>query len=100
MKELPKFLEKYFWDVDFGNLKKQEYPQFIIERILEYGNEKAIKWMRDNFTESEIKAVVCESRAISKKSANFWQLVFNIKRNNILCLKKSFQKKQGAIWNY
>jgi len=94
------FLKKYFWDVNFVDLTKEKYSEFIIERILEYGNEKAVKWMYDNFTKSEIKAVVCKSKAISKKSANFWQLVFNIKRNNILCLKKSFQKKQGAIWNY
>lgn len=100
MKKLPQFLKRYFWDVDFIDLNKEEYSQFIIERILEYGDEKAVKWMRDNFTEEKIKTVVCKSKNISKKSANFWQILFNIKRNNILCLKKSFQKKQGAIWNY
>jgi len=43
MKTLPEFLKKYFWDVDFSKLDKEAYSQFIIERILEYGDQKAIK---------------------------------------------------------
>jgi len=100
MNGLPMFLKNNFWDIDFSDLDKKKHSQFIIERILEYGNEKEVKWMRQNFTEKEIKTVVCKSKNISKKSANFWQLLFEIKKDDILCLKKSFQKKQGAIWNY
>ncbi len=100
MEGLPKFLKRYFWDVEFIDLSKEKYPRFIIERILEYGDEKAVKWMRDNFTKNKVKEVVCKSKNISKKSANFWQLLFNIKKGDVLCLTKSFQKKQGAIWNY
>jgi len=97
MKSLPRFLKKYFWDVDFSKLDKKTHSRFIIERILEYGDEKAIKWMEKNFKLNEIKKVVCQSRNLSLKSANFWQLIFNLNKNEILCLKKSFQKKQKII---
>ena len=97
MKSLPQFLEKYFWDVDFSKLNKKTHSQFIIERILEYGDEKAVRWMRRNFKLNEIKKVVCNSRNLSLKSANFWQFIFNLNKNDILCLKKSFLKKQKTI---
>ena len=55
MKTLPQFLKKYFWDVDFSKLDKEMYASFIIERILEEGDEKAAEWMRDNLDIAQIK---------------------------------------------
>ncbi len=98
MKTLPQFLKKYFWDVDFSKLNKETYASFIIERILEEGDEKATRWMRDNFDIAQIKNVLFNSKNLSPKSANYWQLIFNLKREKILCLRKSFQKKQRLIW--
>ncbi len=100
MKTLPQFLKKYFWDVDFSKLNKEIHTSFIIERILEEGNEKATRWMRDNFDTAQIKNVLFNSKNLSPKSANYWQLIFNLKREIILCLRKSFQKKQRLIWKY
>lgn len=100
MRLFPKFLKRYFWDVNFSELSKGNYNSFIIERILEYGDEKAVKWMKNNFDLTEIKDVIYKSKNLSQKSANFWQLIFNLKRDKILCLRKSFQKKQKAIWKY
>lgn len=100
MKPLPRFLKEYFWDVDFNKLDKKTYDFFIIERILEDGDKKAIKWMENNFESSRIKSALYNSKNLSKKSANFWQIIFNIKKDKILCLKKSFQQKQREIWKY
>jgi len=100
MKTLPQFLKKYFWDVDFSKLDKETYASFIIERILEEGDEKATRWMRDNFDLDQIKNVLYNSKNLTPRSANYWQLIFNLKRDKILCLRKSFQKKQRLIWKY
>ncbi|PKP54927.1 hypothetical protein CVT91_17480 [Candidatus Atribacteria bacterium HGW-Atribacteria-1] len=100
MKTLPQFLKKYFWDVDFNKLDKEIFASFIIERILEEGDEKAARWMRDNFDLAQIKNVLYNSKNLSPKSANYWQLIFNLKRDKILCLRKSFQQKQRIIWKY
>ena len=100
MELIPKFLKKYFWDVDFSKLDKKNYSQFIIERILEYGDERAIKWMRENFKLNQIKNVLQQSKNLSRKSANFWRFIFNLNKNKILCLRKSFQEKQKLIWKY
>ena len=100
MKTLPQFLKKYFWDVDFSKLDKKIYGSFIIDRILEEGDEKAVRWMRDNFDITQIKNVLFNSKNLSPKSANYWQLIFNLKREKILCLRKSFRKRQRPIWKY
>ncbi|MBU1045617.1 hypothetical protein KJ616_00655 [Patescibacteria group bacterium] len=100
MKKIPQFLQKYFWDVDFSTVDKKQHSQFVIERILEYGDKKSIKWMKDNFSSEEIKKTLSVSKNLSRKSANFWQLIFGLDKDKILCLKKSFQKKHRAIWRY
>ncbi|MBA7497463.1 hypothetical protein ES704_00191 [subsurface metagenome] len=100
MKTLPQFLKKYFWDVNLSKLNEEIYTSFIVERILEEGDEKATRWMRDNFDLEQIKNVLYNSKNLSPRSANYWQLIFNLKREKILCLRKSFQKKQRLIWKY
>lgn len=97
---LPKYLKKYFWDVDFSKLEKDKNPHFIIERILEFGDMKSIEWMKKSFPEGEIKKIVLSSRRLSPKSANFWRLMFDLDKNKVLCLKKSFQEKQKIAWRY
>lgn len=99
-KSLPEFLKKYFWDADFAGLDATKYPYFIIERILEYGDERAVKWMIENFKKSEIKRALMESRGLSPKSVNYWALIFNIQKDKILCLKKSYQKMKASHWPY
>lgn len=68
-------LKKYFWDVDFESLKIEENKKYIIERILEMGDENAAKWAMSNFSKEEILKTINNNRKISKKSFNFWSLV-------------------------
>jgi hypothetical protein len=93
MRELPHFLKKYFWDVDFNELQEDSYPQFIIERILERGDEETVNWLFQHFTKSEIKRTLRKRRGISPLSANYWSLILKVPRNQILCLQKQSQKK-------
>jgi len=71
MEVIPNFLKKYFWDVDFSKLDKEEHSKFIIERILGYGDKKEIKWMRKEFKLNQIKNILKASRNLPPKSANF-----------------------------
>ena len=100
MELIPNFVKKYFWDTDFPNLNKKNHSEFIIERILEYGDKKTVEWMRGEFKLDQIKNVLQKSRNLSRKSANFWQIVLDLNKDKILCLKKSFLKRQELIWKY
>jgi len=100
MTKLPNFLKKYFQDVEFKNIDLEKRRVFILKRILEYGNEQAVFWMLQNFKRLEIKNVLCNFRGFSQKSANFWALLLNIPKEEIICLKKRSSKEQKKIWPY
>ncbi len=95
---LPKFLQPYFWDVDFNKLNFKKYPHFILERILEYGDKRVLNWMNKQYPKKLIKETVISSRFLSPRSANFWALMLGIDTNKVLCLKKSSRKRQSRIW--
>ncbi|HCS49953.1 MAG TPA: hypothetical protein DIW61_17580 [Candidatus Aminicenantes bacterium] len=64
-----------FWDTDSSRLDLQQNKEYIIERVLELGDEKAVSWLVSRYPRSEIKKVLAASRRISRKSANYWSLV-------------------------
>lgn len=73
----PPHLKKYFWDIDFDALDPGHYRHFVIERLLEFGDENACRWMRENFSREEILSVLQKSRRLSKRSSNFWNFILN-----------------------
>lgn len=99
MKRAPSFLKKYFWDVDFTKLDLDKFRLFILKRIFEYGDEKAVRWMGKNFSRDEISNLLYSIR-IDPKSANFWALILDIKKENVLCLKKHYLAERKRIWPY
>ena len=100
MKKLPIALKKYFWDVDFKKINFNERKIYVLRRILEYGDEDAVRWMWKNFKKEEIKDTISNFRGYSQKSANFWAFILNIKREKVKCLSKSFRKTQKQFWPY
>ncbi len=100
MKKLPEFLKGYFWDVDFGKINLDHRRVYVLKRILEYGDEKAVGWMWKNFKKSEIKNTLCNFRGYSQKSANFWAFILNIKKEDVKCLSRSFREIQKQFWPY
>lgn len=98
--KLPSFLKKYFWDVDSDSLNLKENSFFIITRLLEYGDFKAVSWLLKHTKRKQIQEVIKKSRELSPKTLNFWGLFFNLNRKKILCLKKSYQEMQKSHWIY
>lgn len=98
MNKLPVSFKKYFWDVDFKKIALGKRKEYILKRILEYGDEEAIAWMRSNFKKSEIKNTLCNFRGYSLKTANFWAFMLNIKKEDVKCLNMSFRETQKQFW--
>jgi hypothetical protein len=85
---LPRYLTPYFWDADPKHLDMRRHSKYIIERILEYGNDRAIHWLQDSYSPAQIGSVVRSSRVISRNTANLWALLLHIPRNEIQCFSK------------
>ncbi len=87
-KSLPDFLKPYFWETDLARINRQRHESYIIERVIEYGDDRAIHWLKANFTPAQIARVVRASRAISPNTANLWALILKIPRGKIECFSK------------
>lgn len=77
MAKLAGSLRSLFWDTDLEKIDIQQNKGYIIERILEFGNKPAVKWLLATYSLSDIKSVLEGSRSISKKSRNFWEIVLD-----------------------
>ncbi len=97
---LPEFTHRYFWDIDPTELNVGEYPRYVIERLLEYGDLPSVRWMERRFSREEIVEVLKSSRALSRKSANFWSSILNVPREEVRCMSRVFQQKYRQIWNW
>lgn len=53
------------------------HKAYIIERLLEFGDEKAVRWLFEEYTRDDVAAVLESSRSLSLKSRNFWRLRFS-----------------------
>lgn len=97
---LPKFLKKYFWEVDFSRIDCAQRKKYVLKRILEYGDQRAVKWMLSHFDKKLIKSLLMNCRGLSRKSANFWALIFNVPKKEVLCLKRFSSPEPKTAWKY
>jgi hypothetical protein len=78
-------IESLFWDVDFCTLDLKKYKNFVIERLLQFGRPEHVRWVLDFYEKEDIVETIKKSRKISKKTANFWALHYEISREEIKC---------------
>jgi hypothetical protein len=83
---IPSDLHALFWDIDPADFRPEAFPDYTIFRVLELGDEQAVKWLREKFPESEIRRVLSSERRLSQKSANFWALVYVMPAGEVAAL--------------
>jgi len=88
---LPEFLRPLFWDTDFDRLRVPGHERYIIERVLEYGDDPAIRWLWRTFGHIAIADIVRRSRKLSRNTATLWALVLDIPHEQVRCLSRRFQ---------
>lgn len=83
-----------FWDVaDLNPLKDYN---FIIGRILNFGDTEDFKWAMKFYGLEKVKQSLLESRQLEKKSLYFWCQYFNIDKSQ--CISKLSANKHSAFW--
>ena len=84
---IPKQLRLLFWDTDVDTFDPTAYPIYTIERVLEYGDEEAIAWLRGMFTRDHIRSVLRTDRRLTFLSANFWALILGVAAQDVAALR-------------
>lgn len=97
MKKLPTFLKQYFWDVDFDKIDPEKSRIFILKRVLDRGDEKAIKWLLRHYTKADIRQLILTTRDLSAKTANFWADLLGLDKRKVVCLQKPYSRIQFGL---
>lgn len=84
---LPDPVRRLFWDIDTGTFDPNAFPQYTIERVLEYGDAPAVEWLRSLFSTEAIASALRNSRQLSPRSANFWALILDLPRSEVRALQ-------------
>lgn len=74
--ETPPFPARLFWDTDPRQLSRSRHAKYIVERILEFGDTEAIRWLARHYPVKKILELLRVSRTISEKSRLFWEIWF------------------------
>jgi hypothetical protein len=83
---IPSHLRTIFWDTNLDTFTPEAYPDYTIFRVLEYGDQAAVIWLRQTFSEAEIRRVLSTEERLSEKSANFWALVYGVPFREVAAL--------------
>ncbi|MBI2639115.1 hypothetical protein HYW83_06025 [Candidatus Peregrinibacteria bacterium] len=70
-----RFRQSLFWDVDPKTIKPKRHAVYIIERILDFGNDNEVRWMWYYYPHSLIAKVVKESRVLHAQTRPLWTLL-------------------------
>lgn len=97
MKRLPSFLKQYFWDVDFKKIEFWHSKTFILKRVLDRGDDKALKWLLQHYTKEDIRKLLLTTRDLSAKTANFWADILNVDHKKVPCLQKPYSRIQFGL---
>lgn len=74
-----KLRQALFWDTDPKKIDLQKNAQYVIERVLDLGNDKEVKWLWNFYDKKLLKKVVTNSRSLRPISKALWTLVLKLK---------------------
>ncbi len=97
MKEQLALRPTLFWDVNHKKIDKQKDAEFVIGRVLDFGNLREWKVIKDFYGLARIKKTVLRHIFSDPRSANFWAMIFGINLKNLQCKKKFSLKTPRAF---
>jgi hypothetical protein len=84
---ITQYLRTLFWDINVDNFDPLSFPTYTIGRVLEYGDQEAVAWLKNTFSESQIVDVIRTERRLSRRSASFWALLYRLSVDQVAALK-------------
>ncbi|TSC75395.1 MAG: Uncharacterized protein G01um101433_892 [Parcubacteria group bacterium Gr01-1014_33] len=70
-----KFRQSLFWDVDPKTIDPKKHARYIIERILDLGNDREVRWMWGYYPRNIIRDVALNRRGLRPTSRPLWELL-------------------------
>ncbi len=70
-----KFRQTLFWDVNPKNIDAKKNAQYIIERVVDFGNDKEARWILNYYDKPLLREVIFKSRCLRPDSKKLWTLL-------------------------
>jgi hypothetical protein len=74
-----KFRQELFWDVNPNKINTKKNAQYIIERVLDFGNDKEVQWLWNFYEKELLKKVVEKSKSLMPQTKSLWMLMLKNK---------------------
>jgi transcriptional regulator with XRE-family HTH domain len=87
---------RLFWDQDLIPNHLDEYPLWVVERVLEYGGLGDIRILTAYFGREVFLDLISQARMPSEKTRVFWQSV--LEREGVKCTRKYFREEASSSW--
>lgn len=88
--KLPRRFYRYFWDVDPAKVDLHRSSEFIVKRVLEYGQTNDLRWVTDVYGADIIKQVLLKYRDFSRKTGLYWSIIFGLPKKKVKCLQTPY----------
>jgi hypothetical protein len=69
--------KKLFWDTNLRDIDERKHADFIIERVLQYGDLKDYRIIKDTYSLPRITKAARKAGFIDRKSKFFWSLMLH-----------------------
>jgi len=70
-----KLRQALFWDVNPDKIDLEKNAQYVIERVLDLGDDKEVSWLWQTYDKSLLKNIVEKSRSLRPSSKTLWTLL-------------------------
>lgn len=80
IEKVPRFLKRHFWDVRLSDLSVTHHRDFILARLLEGGDRRALRWVLRSYPRDSILDFLRRrgTALLSERSWHFWTLQLGI----------------------
>jgi hypothetical protein len=78
---IPPYIQPFLWSYDISKLDISRDKKRIITNVLNLGSSEATEWLFKTYSRQDLKNAIVYpmSGEWSKKSLNFWGLIFDVK---------------------
>jgi hypothetical protein len=82
---LTRSLRPLFWDYDFADLTWESDRDLIIGRILAAGNWDALRWLKRQLPDPELRIWLAHRRGagLSNRQLRFWELILDLPHRQV-----------------
>lgn len=89
-------LKRLFWDRGLQDRDLDEYPLWVLERVLEYGSLEDVRFLVARMGRKRFLEAVARVPFQSAKTEGFWRLL--LQREGVTCTKKFSRKEAKPCW--